>query len=644
MELKLYQISIKNFKGVRAFSMTSPPSGAIIVGANGTGKTTIADAWYWLLSDQDSIGQSKFNLIGLDSTGNPIAHQDAVVEAVILADLLEIRLKKIYSQKWTKKRGQAEAELTGHTTEYFFDQVPVSKKIYSEKISELIDPAIIRTLSDPWHFCNRMRHEDRRKILVDLAGTVSIDTIISQDHELSELSSILAKHSPDEAKKIAALNKKAANKQLDDLPGRIDELRQMMPDTPDRSEDILQFELLEIKKMILERTEQIAMMKSSGAIEELRHKRSILRTQIQESARVIRNQAEIKIADMTAILNRNRQWVDENLGRMAALNRKSSTIGKEISENGNKRLALMEQWNKISAEAPKIKDTCFACGQILPHQKISEQVTAFANYKTEQLKKINAEGEKLHAELKSLQADDEKFHQEFMQVHELNKKLNIEIEAQKKEIEAMDKAIETEIAEKNAETASILADLEEKIKNAENDISPDLSFEIEALNTLEKDKMEIEKYLLDYAQIEKISRRIEERENDMIDASAALMDAERRIYLLELLSRRTAEMLEKSVSEKFSLIEWKLFEQQVNGGIREVCEATVGGVPYNTDLNTGHKILSGLDVIETLSKHYGHYLPVFIDNSESLTVEKFISTQMFFLRAEDNKEIDVLTL
>jgi len=624
--------------------MTAPPSGAIIVGANGTGKTTIADAWYWLLSDQDSIGQSKFNLIGLDSTGNPIAHQDAIVEAVLLADLLEIRLKKIYSQKWTKKRGQAEAELTGHTTEYFFDNVPVSKKIYSEKISELIDPAIIRTLSDPWHFCNRMKHEDRRKILVDLAGTVSIDTMISHDNELSELSSILAKHTPEEAKKIATLDKKSANKQLDDLPSRIDELRQMMPKIPERSEENLRFELLEIKNMILEKSEQIAMMKSSGAVEELRHKRSILRTQIQESARVIRNQAEIKIADMNAFLNRNRQWVDENLGRMAALNRKFSTIGKEISENGNKRLALMEQWKKINSETPQVKDTCFACGQILPHQKISEQVTKFHQYKTDQLKKINAEGEKLHIELKSLQADDEKFRQEFLQIHELNKKLNAEIEAQKKDIEAADKAIQTEINEKNAETASILADLEEKIKNAENDISPDLSFEIEALNTLETNKMVIEKYLLDYTQIEKISRRITERENEMIDASAALMNAERRIYLLELLSRRTAEMLEKSVSEKFSLIEWKLFEQQVNGGIRETCEATVNGVPYNTDLNTGHKILAGLDVIETLSKHYGQYFPVFIDNSESLTVEKFISTQMFFLRAEDNKELDILTL
>ena len=42
------------------------------------------------------------------------------------------------------------------------------------------------------------------------------------------------------------------------------------------------------------------------------------------------------------------------------------------------------------------------------------------------------------------------------------------------------------------------------------------------------------------------------------------------------------------------------------------------GVPYRS-MNNGSRVNAGLDVIRTLSEHYGMRVPLFIDNAESVT-------------------------
>jgi len=55
----------------------------------------------------------------------------------------------------------------------------------------------------------------------------------------------------------------------------------------------------------------------------------------------------------------------------------------------------------------------------------------------------------------------------------------------------------------------------------------------------------------------------------------------------------------------------------VNGGISETCVTLYKGVPY-PDLNGAAKINIGLDIINTLSEHYGLSAPIFIDERESI--------------------------
>ena len=57
--MKLLNLTLDNFKGTKHFSLNLPDGcSAAVYGENGTGKTTLADAWSWLLFGVDFSGQS----------------------------------------------------------------------------------------------------------------------------------------------------------------------------------------------------------------------------------------------------------------------------------------------------------------------------------------------------------------------------------------------------------------------------------------------------------------------------------------------------------------------------------------------------------------------------------------------------------
>ena len=80
----------------------------------------------------------------------------------------------------------------------------------------------------------------------------------------------------------------------------------------------------------------------------------------------------------------------------------------------------------------------------------------------------------------------------------------------------------------------------------------------------------------------------------------------------------------------FNYVKFKLFDVQINGGIAEVCYATVNGVPYD-DVNSAGKINAGLDIIKTLQKENKIKSFIFIDNAESITDIMPMDNQMITL-------------
>jgi len=90
-------------------------------------------------------------------------------------------------------------------------------------------------------------------------------------------------------------------------------------------------------------------------------------------------------------------------------------------------------------------------------------------------------------------------------------------------------------------------------------------------------------------------------------------------FLMEKFIVAKVNLLEDKINSKFALARFKLFEIQINGGITETCVTLFDGVPYGSGLNTGAEINVGLDIVRTLSQHYGVQAPIWIDHAESVT-------------------------
>jgi len=87
MKLRLSKLTMRNFKGVKDFTLESPSGSSLFVyGANRAGKTTVADAVSWLLFGKDSAGQAQFEIKTLTETGEALHNLEHEVSATFVID------------------------------------------------------------------------------------------------------------------------------------------------------------------------------------------------------------------------------------------------------------------------------------------------------------------------------------------------------------------------------------------------------------------------------------------------------------------------------------------------------------------------------------------------------------------------------
>lgn len=244
MQIILKELHLQNFKGIKDLKINFLGGVNKIQGRNGTGKTTLFDAYMWLLWGTDSLDRTDFGIKTYVKGGDTLHGVDHTVTGVIEVYGQEIKLSKTYKEVWTKKRGSTEAERTGNTTDYYINDVPLKMKDYTDRISSLISKDDFKLLSNPLHFSSNLSWKDRRDVLFQSFGSVTDDEIIQANPDLKYLN--LDNYSIDE---IAAMNKATRSRLNDErkeLPIRIDELSKSKKD--------YDYEALEFQRRFLQPT------------------------------------------------------------------------------------------------------------------------------------------------------------------------------------------------------------------------------------------------------------------------------------------------------------------------------------------------------------------------------------------------------
>lgn len=632
MEIKLLNLKLKNFKGIKDLEINFNCQNTNIYGANATGKTTIFDAFKWLFFDKDSNDRKDFNIKTLDSNNKPIHYLEHEVEAILVIDGVDMTFKKVFQEKWVKKRGKTEQEFSGHETNYWIDEVPVKKKDYEEKINSLIPENLFKLITDPSFFNNQMTWKERRELLINISGAnISDEEILDSKEDFSEIKSKLEGRTIDDYKKVVQAKIKDLNKQKETIPVRIDELTNTLI-----TEHNIDYEKVEEEKQNLEKQLQQVELEMTDVQAKAKENMKIadqLTVAKKELADFkLKKETEYSQKYSSDLINlQNEKRVTESKIRNRQDEDKERLL--KIQQDQNRKQELYEKWDEVSntkLEFDPNSFICPTCKREYETDKIEEMKKQFENNLITHIKSeqdaINKEGQAINLRLDENTKAREKIQQE---LPELNNHLN-EIISQ---IEKLEKVKEednsfdvTKLPEYNDKIKEI-EELEERVKNLTNgDISYLQNKKVEIAEEINK----LNKTLNEREIQDKTKERITELQNEEENISNMIQELEGEQYALEEFTKTKVELLENAINSKFEVVKFRLFDTQINGGLVECCDTLVNGVPYD-DVNNAHKILAGLDIINTLIKFYNKSAPIFIDNRESINELYNIDTQIISL-------------
>lgn len=616
MKAVIKQIILQNFKGCRNATYTFDGKNVTVCGANGSGKTTIFDAFTWLLFGKDSLDNAKFEIRPLDKDGKQIDNVEICVSATLDIDGKEVELKKTQRQNWVKKRGTQNPVLQGNVNEYEIDGYPRSAKDYDEYINGIVSDDLFKMLTNPTYFPN-MPWKEQRATIMKFASDVSDIELATGDSRFTELLPEIEKApSTDDIKNKYQKSLNELKKKQIELPVRIDEISNSKVDIDVAELELLKNRLIEqiadVKSKIADTDKQFEeYQKLSDGIMELKFAESDLVRKANEDNIKKRREIEDKIADKKFLLRQTEKTVDDCERQIDISKHHSVSLNESIESYRNK----YRQTQELAFDENSL--VCSYCGQEYKQDK-KEQIKADFEIKKEiEIKKITELGNKAKADLdkekKAITSLNNQLESHRKSLEMLNNAI-ADLEKQLSELpESIDvtgtdeyKAIQAQIAGKEQAMSQInSADEARKSLNAE-------------LEDLQSQLTEAEKQIALSDNNIKIDERIEELQAEQREVAQKIADVEKMLYLLDEFIKYKLDKISDSINSQFEMVNFTLFKSQLNGGISETCECQYKGVPYSS-LNSAAKIQCGLDIIRTLQRMYGVFVPVFVDNRESCT-------------------------
>lgn len=634
-KVTLNRLELSNFKKIAKLSIDFTQE-TDIVGTNGVGKSTIFDAYTWLLYGKNSHDQNDFAIKTLDENNQAIHKLEHEVVGIFDVDSEIIEFKRVYREKWVTKRGNDIEELTGHETTFFVNGVPKSKGEYQTAVASMIDENISKIISNPLYFNEKMKWNERREILTAIAGNVeNTDIFMEMGSDYNELRDILnAGKSLDEQKKVIQAQKKKLKEEKETIMPRINEANHNKPEPVDASEIEKQIislggELNSIDEQINNRfksvekahkeAEEVKTQKYSLAnkLSDLEYEFQKSEQQYTWSIKQKRAELENEIKSLESQKSKNSEWYQGEIKTIESQNEKLRNHFVEVS-------------NMIFDENCQDKN-CPTCKQSLPDYdaKVNELRELFNMDKLAKLDTIREKGKKNNEQIDELKKLVEKANAE-------RATLNTEIEQKKTYLQEWEKSIITERPATTPEIEALKTQIESiVITNVEIPNVDELKAQKDVINA-ELDAAKSQLVLIGLEKI--IDARIAELEAQNKLLAQEIASLEKLEFQIDNFNKAKIELIENRINSKFALVKWKMFNEQLNGGFEPTCEAIVNGTPFN-DLNTAMKCNAGMDVINALNYHFGIFAPVFIDQRESIVTLIKTECQVINLKVDESKKV-----
>jgi exonuclease SbcC len=656
-------LTLCNFGCFRDITFQFKDDITTIVGRNGSGKSTIANAISWLLTGKSADGKTQFSIKTHDEQGNDIPKADHFVQAVLTINGEQHTIKRGINEKWSKVKGE-DKEVMSNETYFFINDQPANKVDWDAFIdSHIAKLPIYMAVSNPRYFPS-LDWKTQRAFLYKMVGGVSQEEIANGDSKYDPLLDVLKEQDISNYLTSLGYQYRELKKKLDMVPARIKEVEKLRPQKQDWS--TVHKSLEEQKAKMQQLQSQLSACQSGGA-------QSAARQQLQKNLEFAEKRitfiyrgvkdkydADLKEIDNNISLangrvNNAQNTIDDLKARIEGLNQLIKRAEQAKNAAKIEKQTIEQQFDELSHNVfsfPQDQQFCPTCGQMLPQDRIEERVNELREahnkakvaksndlkLRYKQAKKDIEDAENTINSYNATIAKDTTSMQ--VATNDLNaaKKELEDYQKQKQELKTVDVQLSL-----NENYQQILKEKEQIIAKMD---APDVDADTTAKMTesIKSDIMQLQSsidtlnsVLAEETMYNKVCKQIDDIENERLGISSKMTELEGRMNLAQEYSDRSATILEGKVNSRFHYCHFKMFKNLINGSREDFCEIyDPSGSAYHNGMNTASQLKCGLDIINTLSEVYGVHAPIVIDQAEtSLSIPDTPMSQQIRLEVKD---------
>lgn len=638
MRAKLKGIHIQNFKGFKDFEIVFDNDTSIITGRNGSGKTTIADAYFWVLADKDYSLKS-----------NPEVHPDFMEESepsvtlIFEVDGKEVTLRKFQKDSRNKKQKEEGAPVR-ISNQYEINSVPKSQKDFVAYLKEIgIDVDAVLLLSHPEIF-TAQKSADCRKILFGMVSDITDRDIAVSMTGCEEVAELLDGYTVEEITAMKKREKKEADENIDAIPNQIIGLESAKVQI-DKEEYLRQKETLDAE---IQRIEAEIISNPIPSIGELNQKLVFLE---KEEKQLTEEANADRVRKLTELDSEIGQMKTDLSAKMNELNFIKMKVADSLSEKTtleNNFESYRKEFESVKASEYDMGSTiCPYCKQELPIHQVDEAKKHFEEDKQKKLNEINATAKVVQAKIKNLETNITDSHANMQNLDAEIQELNNRIEQKKTVREPLEKVVTVSNTEEQERIMKEIIAVRHQISERDSLVEAE-DMRRNEIRHRQQAMREIDDVLAQEKNNERINMQIADLKQKQKEYAQAKANAEKILYQLSQISMAKNNALEEQVNSHFDIVKFKLFEQQKNGEYKDCCIPTIRNADgvyrvYGESANTALMIRAQLDIISGLQKFYDQHLPVFLDGAEALDAESkkqiHMDTQLIMMCVSENELI-----
>lgn len=684
------ELQIRNFRNLATLNLKFNDMVSILTGQNGLGKSNTLNAASFgvtntILTDKWGFGENDIDSIipkGATRGINP--------EVTIINEVGTTFTKKFVSD-WSSDG----SKVKGHHTEWFVNGVKRNETEFKEDFYKAFNftPKIkskdvneLRLFTDPLYALQKLDAKQLRQLLVELGCSVTPEELYQQG--FGDLRPYGDKYMNkwDVMRKDLKDKIKITTKEVESIQAKLETVATIEDYNPDTIKELnKEYEALISKKSAIQsgvqNPEIIELEKKIEAIN------AAIQTRIQEHQKNVAEQRSLLLqqkqfeldkaqsginAELNPLKDELRQ-IDNEIERMNAAIQSYNLTAQNQSRMMQQYVTLANNLNEkksnLSVKLDVVRNskyentiTCPICGSEFPASE--EDRANFEAHKQSEVQTLIKEIEKLEQDKASYKEEYSKakgLRDEAVQTVD-EARVNLEVARGKKlELEAKIK----EVGSKGFDNSKV-EEIEKKIFAL--DLPIDFSKEYQEIGNL-KTKVETLKNADEFKiqdQVNEITTQINDlnlkisneyvkqsKYKEKIEYEANLKASQANLNDLECLLARCNRLIQTMINlinekatEKTGLTFVMLEENLTNDGIKEVCYATIDGIPFK-DVNTAKKIQYGIKFIEKLKELLGHnQFPILADRLEGIdSIEKIknmTQEQLICTRVSEEKEITIL--